>query len=268
MSNRRSQQLRVQRLQAATRRIGGYGVGLAAQVMFAYTVWRMCWFLKDGAPPSSDASLAWDATLALQFAVPHSLLLLPAVRKRLSARIGAPFYGAFFCIATCVGMLTTIAWWETSDLVLWQLEGWAAWSAWGAFALSWAALYYSIRLTGLGYQTGYTPWLHWVRGTPVPRRGFEPRGAYHWLRHPIYLSFLGLIWFTPRMTIDHALLTGMWTVYIFVGSWLKDRRLAYYLGDEYREYAARVPGYPGMLRGPWGRLPAAPAPAGRVANAA
>ena len=51
------------------------------------------------------------------------------------------------------------------------------------------------------------------------------------------MSFLGLIWFTPRMTADHALLTAIWSVYIFVGSYLKDLRLEFYLGDTYREYA-------------------------------
>jgi len=64
---------------------------------------------------------------------------------------------------------------------------------------------------------------------------------------------LGLVWFTPRMSADHAVLTGVWTVYVFVGSYLKDRRLAFYLGDTYREYASRVPGYPGMLFGPLGK---------------
>ncbi|MCA9028506.1 MAG: hypothetical protein KDA86_25070 [Planctomycetaceae bacterium] len=86
----------------------------------------------------------------------------------------------------------------------------------------------------------------------MPPRPFLEHGAYRWFRHPIYLSFLGLIWFTPRMTLDHALLTGWWTVYIFVGSYLKDERLAFYLGESYREYQRRVPGYPGMTFGPLG----------------
>ena len=34
---------------------------------------------------------------------------------------------------------------------------------------------------------------------------------------------------------------------MFVGSCLKDQRLAFYLGDTYREYASRVPGYPGHV---------------------
>ena len=128
-----------------------------------------------------------------------------------------------------------------------------------AFGLSWAALLYSLSLTGLGYQTGLTHWLYWLRRQRLPRREFEPRGAYRWLRHPVYLSFLGLVWFTPRMTLDHALLTGVWTVYIFVGSYLKDQRLAHYLGERYRAYQRRVAGYPLLPWGPLGKLRTRPA---------
>jgi hypothetical protein len=236
------------------RRRAGVAAGWSTQALFAYTVWRMLWFLKDGAQPTADASLAWDALLALQFAIPHSVLLHPAVRARLSPWIAAPFYGLFFCAATCGSMLATIAQWQASETVVWECAGpWRA-AVLACFAASWVALFGSIRLTGLGYQTGYTPWSFWVQGQPVPRRTFAPRGAYWLLRHPVYLSFLGLLWFTPRMTLDHALLTGLWTIYIFVGSWLKDRRLAHYVGEPYLAYAARVPGYPLAPPGPLGRL--------------
>jgi len=97
-----------------------------------------------------------------------------------------------------------------------------------------------------------TPWLAWVRRQASEKRTFNEVGWYRWFRHPIYLSFLGLIWFTPSMTLDHALLTGIWTVYIFAGSWLKDRRLEFYIGQSYREYEARVPGYPFITWGPLG----------------
>lgn len=118
---------------------------------------------------------------------------------------------------------------------------------------AWVGLFYSLYLSGLGYQTGLTPWWYWLRRQPQPRRQFEIRSLYRWLRHPIYLSFLGLIWFTPRMTWDHVLLTTIWTTYIFIGSYLKDERLAYYLGDSYRRYQEQVVGYPLMFFGPLGR---------------
>ena len=40
-----------------------------------------------------------DFFLALQFVVVHSLLLYPAIRERLTERIGVEFYGLFFCAA-------------------------------------------------------------------------------------------------------------------------------------------------------------------------
>ena len=57
------------------------------------------------------------------------------------------------------------------------------------------------------------------------------------------MSFLGLTWFTPDMTINRAVLVAIWTVYIFLGSLLKDFRLQYYLGNTYEDYRARVPAY-------------------------
>ena len=104
--------------------------------------------------------------------------------------------------------------------------------------------------TGLGYQTGYTPWWSWVKGRRPPRRVFEPRGLYRVLRHPVYLSFLGLVWITPAMTLDRAVLTAVWTAYIFLGSYWKDRRLLHYIGEPYRRYQATVAGYPFIPAGP------------------
>ena len=59
--------------------------------------------------------------------------------------------------------------------------------------------------------------------------------------------------FTPTMTLDHAILTAVWTLYLAVGSYLKDERLAHYMGEEYRQYQQQVPGYPLAPWGPLGR---------------
>jgi protein-S-isoprenylcysteine O-methyltransferase Ste14 len=47
---------------------------------------------------------------------------------------------------------------------------------------------------------------------------------------------------------------AVWTAYIVVGSVLKDRRLLHFIGNEYRGYRARVPGYPGIPFGPLARI--------------
>ncbi|QDU55710.1 methyltransferase family protein [Aeoliella mucimassa] len=242
-------------IRARMARFAGYAAGIGTHVLFAYTVWHLFWFLKDGRAASTGGNLGLDAALALMFAVPHSLLLYPAVRSKLVKVIPAAFYGLFYTVATCVSLLLLFHYWQGSDVVFWDLDG-AGWGVMTAgFYASWIALFYSLYLTGLGYQTGLTPWLYWVRGEKPPRRGFDACGAYRFIRHPVYLSFMGLVWFTPHMSLDHVILTGIWTMYLFVGSYLKDRRLAYFLGDSYLEYQSRVPGFPLMPFGPLARIP-------------
>jgi protein-S-isoprenylcysteine O-methyltransferase Ste14 len=140
--------------------------------------------------------------------------------------------------------------WRTSETVLWQASGWGFSVIHGCFYLCWAALLYSLALTGLGYQNGWTPFYYWLRREKGPRREFKPRGAYKLIRHPVYLSFLGLVWFEPTMTLDHAALTGIWTAYIFYGSFLKDRRLQHFIGEPYKDYQRHVPGFPLVPTGP------------------
>jgi protein-S-isoprenylcysteine O-methyltransferase Ste14 len=237
--------------------------GIGTHLLFAVTVARLVPFLagtmwpRGGTLASISGGLGWfwvDALLAIQFGAVHSTLLLPGVRSRLSRLIPAPQYGCVFCAATCASLLLAIELWRPSRGGIWHLQSDAAGAVSAAFVLSWVALIYSLQLTGLGYQTGWAPWWAWARGRPAPRRSFAPRGAYRLLRHPVYLSFLGLVWFTPVMSFDRAVLTAVWTAYIFLGSWLKDRRLEHYIGAGYRAYAERVPGYPFFAFGPLGKV--------------
>jgi hypothetical protein len=231
-------------------RAAGILFGVATHVLFAALVWFLAPFLVLTPGRISGGALWIDTCLALQFAISHSLWLWPPVRQRLGRWISRSFYGCFFCVMTSLSLGVVIWQWRTIPIVVWQTSGTLAALIWTGYVGSWIGLLYSVALTGLGYQTGLTEWLHWLRRRPLPRRTFTPRGAYFVMRHPVYLGFLGLLWFAPTMTVDHALLTGIWTIYIFIGSWMKDHRLAFYLGDSYLQYAARVPGYPGMVLGP------------------
>ncbi len=233
--------------------LAGVLVGLGTQLLFAYTAFCLFFFLKDGGSPGHAFEPIWNSLLAFQFAVSHSLLLWPPVSKTLQKWIPKAFYGSFYCIVTCLSLLLLFNYWTVSSFAIWSLTGTADQLVRLLFYLSWGGLIYSLSLTGLGYQTGLTQWWSWLRNRSLPRRGVPSRGAYQWMRHPVYLSFLGLIWFTPRMTLDHVVLTIIWTIYLGVGSYLKDERLAFYLGESYREYQRKVPAFLRLGRGLRGR---------------
>jgi hypothetical protein len=183
-------------------------LGTGAQLLFAVTVWQVFWFLRDGAAAQSSDFVAIDLVLCAQFAVVHSLLLLPRARAGITRFLPNHLYGCFFTVMTCAGLLALVNCWRGSPIVVWQVGGTTAMAIRTAFYASWIGLIYSIGLGGFGYHTGWKPFVHWLRGEPLPRREFVPRGAYHWLRHPVYLTTGALFWFTPRMTLDHALIHG------------------------------------------------------------
>lgn len=249
-------------------RVAGIAYGFGNQILFVFTVWYLFWFMRDGA--SSQSHGRWilqDCGLAILFAISHSLMLVPKTRKHLTKWIPQPFYDSTFCIVTCVSLLMLFFGWRSSETVLWLATGTTEAITRICFYFSWAALFYSLALTGLGYQNGWTPFYYWLRRQQPPRREFRPRGAYKLIRHPVYLSFLGLVWFTPRMTLDHAALTAIWTAYIFYGSFLKDRRLEHFIGEPYKQYESQVAGYPLILHGPLGKksTPCESNPGSRVA---
>jgi protein-S-isoprenylcysteine O-methyltransferase Ste14 len=232
------------------RRLLGIGFGGLSQAVFLATLWPLYRFLRNDFATAPEGSLWIDAALALGFAIPHSILLYPPTRKVVTRRLPSELYGCLFCLATCVSLLLQIGLWRGSTTVLWSWPVSVQPAVRAAFLCAWGLTFYSLWLTGLEYQTGLGPWWRWVRGQAVPRRDFRTPGAYRYMRHPVYLSFLGLVWFTPVVTADRAILIGIWTAYVFVGSYLKDRRLGQALGEPYLRYVSDVPAYPFLTWGP------------------
>jgi hypothetical protein len=238
-------------------RVAGATFAVIVHLALAVTVWFLFPFLMGLSPPPIADSPWWplvDGLLVLQFGVSHSLLLAPPMRERIGRVLPSALHGCLFCLTTSLSLLLLMFAWRRSAVVVWDAACPARWAVIAAYALAWVGLFYTLGLTGYGWQTGWTPFWAWFRGERPLRRQFEARGAYRWMRHPTYLAFLGLIWLTPTVTLDRLLMMVLLTAYVAVGSGLKDRRLAFYLGDVYRKYEARVPGYPLVGFGPLGRV--------------
>ena len=225
------------------RRLFGITFGLATQALFLITLPPLYRFLRNEYAAAPAGPWWIDVSAALMFVVPHSILLHPSTRRRITQWIPSAFYGLLFCVATCGTLWLLFTLWRGSSVVVWRWPDRLRPLVEVLFFGSWLMLFYSLSSSGLGYQTGLAPWWNWVRGRPVPRREFRPIGIYRYCRHPTYLSFLGLIWFTPVVTLDRAWLIALWTAYVFVGSHLKDRRLGQLIGEPYRQYYQQVPAF-------------------------
>jgi methanethiol S-methyltransferase len=222
----------------------GISFGVATQLLFLLTVPCLFLFLRFGAKSIHANWILVDTLLALGFCLPHSILLAPPVQRRVKQWIPGALMGCLHCSLTCITLLTMFHFWRGSETVIWQCTDATSNLMLTGFYGSWLALFYSLYLTGMGYQTGLTPFWYWMTRQKPPVRQMVTQGAFKYMRHPVYMSFLGLIWFTPTMTADHAVLTTIWTIYIYAGSYFKDRRLIKFIGTPYLEYGRLVTGLP------------------------
>ncbi len=232
--------------------------GVLSQICFGVLVISLMWFMQLGSSTIATSpiftldSVVINLALIVQFALPHSILLAPKVRQIICRYVPSSMYGCLFCVATCGSLWLMMVYWQPLPGIYWHLLDSAWWFMISAAAAAWILLAYSMWITGMGYQTGFTGLrLYWQPGSIAPRQ-FAPRGLYKHFRHPIYLSFLLITWLTPVMTTDRLLLSIGLTSYLFIGSWLKDRRLAQLIGEPYRAYMNTVPGYPGFHIIRWG----------------
>jgi protein-S-isoprenylcysteine O-methyltransferase Ste14 len=67
------------------------------------------------------------------------------------------------------------------------------------------------------------------------------QGPYRYVRHPLYLFMLLLIWSAPRLSTDQLLFDVLWTAWIVVGTKLEERDLLADFGQTYRQYQKSVP---------------------------
>jgi len=74
-----------------------------------------------------------------------------------------------------------------------------------------------------------------------PSGRLQTRGLYAFVRHPMYLSGLFLMWLSPGVSRNSLTLYILMTLYFFIGSIHEERLLAHEFGEQYNEYRKRVP---------------------------
>lgn len=76
---------------------------------------------------------------------------------------------------------------------------------------------------------------------PEEEAELQVRGLYCWVRHPMYLFSILLIWLTPAMTLNLLVLYALFTLYMYVGSFHEEQRLRETFGAAYGHYQRHVP---------------------------
>lgn len=203
----------------------------------------------DSAPtqPLGVALLIDFALLAL-FAVQHSGMARPAFKRWLTRYVPEAAERSTYVLLSTLCLALLMFYWAPLGGVVWQVTSrWAEISLIGLYLASWALLLYATFLINHFDLFGLRQVWFALREKDMPALHFVTPALYRIVRHPIYVGWLGIFWFTPTMTVTHLVFAVGSTLYILVGIKLEERDLEA-VHPEYAQYKRKVPGLIPSLR--------------------
>ena len=186
--------------------------------------------------------LMLDTLLCLLFFIQHSIMVRRGFRLWLTRTVRADFHGALYAAASGTFLLLLTGLWQPVGSVLWIPSGPIRWTMIVVFLAAVAGAWWGSKSLGDFDALGVKPALQ-AFGTrkPITATPFTVRGPYRWVRHPLYLFSLIIIWSCPIFTVDRLLHNGLWTIWIIVGASMEERDLVGCFGEAYRSYQKTVP---------------------------
>ena len=186
-------------------------------------------------------TLWFDAGLSLLFFIQHSGMVRGSFRRRTARFIPKEYDLAFYAIASGAVLLPVTICWQETPISFLAPDGVFRWSLRALYWLSLPGLVWGVLSLRFFDPCGVWPIVVRLRGKEQKRMPFAARGAYLWVRHPLYLFMMLAIWSYPALQADRLLFNGLWTIWIVIGAFLEERDLVAEFGEAYREYQRQVP---------------------------
>ena len=232
------------------KRLGVLIYGVSVYLLFLATFTYLVAFLRDlpvphtlnrGRTGTLLTAVVTNLGLLTLFALQHSVMARPGFKKRLIKLIPAAAERSTYCLATCLVLSLLFLFWTAIPGVIWEVQlGWAQALLDGLGWIGIGLILFSSFLLNHFELFGLLQPYRFFHGAPDSRPTFKAPLLYKYVRHPIYLGMLLVIWSTPLMTVGHLLFALICSGYLWLGSSLEERDLASALGQEYKDYQEQV----------------------------
>ena len=187
-------------------------------------------------------SLLINIGLILLFAVQHSLMARPAFKKVWTKVISPPVERSTYVLMSSVVLMIIFWQWRPMGPYIWDSHSALMYGTMYALYLGGAYL-----LVAATFMTDHFDlfgfrqvWMH-LWGQEYTHPPFRVRWLYRYVRHPIYLGVLLMLWATPHMSVGRAVFATGMTLYILIGVYYEERDMIKHAGDAYKEYREKVP---------------------------
>lgn len=183
-----------------------------------------------------------NAALCLAFFVQHSGMIRRSVRDKFFLHRSGSYYAAVYAIASGISLWLLIVLWQPSGNLLFSFDGFSRLLVRSLLVLSIFGFIWGNKSLGNIDGFGIEAVLKKNTLTPASRAPeLSVKGPYRFVRHPLYLCSLMMIWSFPDWTSDRLLLNILWSGWIVLGARWEERDLVSHFGKPYQDYQRRVP---------------------------
>jgi protein-S-isoprenylcysteine O-methyltransferase Ste14 len=216
------------------------GAALFALSLLFFLYSYLIRFRHSSLDGNAAEAIAIDIALFTIFALHHSVLARDSIKARVRRLVHPAVERSIYTWTASILFLMVCALWRFVPGDLYRLTGAAAIAGYAVqLAGSFLATRSAARLDVLD--------LAGVRGVLDARQGAEPghvaletSGVYSFVRHPVYLGWILLVFATPQMTMTRFVFAVISTLYLAVAVPFEERSLVKAFGSDYRAYQTRV----------------------------
>ena len=212
-------------------------VGYAAAFFGNFVVPRT---IDSAAVVKFDEPLSVNLALIMLFGLQHVGMARPAFRYRTRRWIPGYAERGVYAIASSAALILLMLLWQPMGGIVWELGGAAAAAITALYVTGWAVVVGATLLTGHLDLLGVRAVLDVARGIPRSSPVLITRGLHRFVRQPIYLGWLLVLWSAPVMTVTRLLAAAGLTFVIVAGVLLEERELARAIPG-YSQYCRKVP---------------------------
>jgi protein-S-isoprenylcysteine O-methyltransferase Ste14 len=176
-----------------------------------------------------------DLALFTLFAVHHSIMARSGAKQWIARYVPPAFERSLYVWIGSVLFVLICLWWQDVPGILyalessWRFAGWAVQGAGVWLALDAARAIDFLDLAGIRQVIGRTR-----------TDTLQSRGAYRFVRHPIYLGWVLLTFGAPVMTATRFSFACISTLYLVLAIPFEERGLVQTFGEDYVTYQRRV----------------------------
>lgn len=192
---------------------------------------------------AAPGAIAFDIVLFSAFALHHSIFARDAVRAFVRRNVFAPLERSVYVWVASLMLIGVCYAWRPVAGLAWHIP--SPWN-WATVPVQLVGGWLTLRATAVidglelaGVRQVMTP--QSPIPNPQPPMQFKTDGPYGWVRHPIYLGWILLVFAVGTMTMTRLVFASISSVYILIAIPFEERTLRAHSGDAYDEYIRQVP---------------------------